>query len=51
MDLWFIFTVSLCVGECEAMGAVDGVGVVTLIIAALLVSLDILISCFNALRC
>ncbi len=37
-------------GDCDAVGAKGTVGVVTLIIAALVVSLKILRSCSNAWR-
>ncbi len=45
-----IFTVSLCISECVAMGVVGAAVVVTLIIASLVVSLKILFSCSNAWR-
>ncbi len=47
----FIFIVSLCVGECGDVGAVGAVGVVTHIVAASVVSLQILLSCSNVWRC
>ncbi len=41
---------SLSVGECDGVGAVGAVEAFTLVIASLVVSLDILLSCSNSWR-
>ncbi len=41
----------LCLGECDVVGVMSAVGVITLLIAASVVTLKILLSSFSDWRC
>lgn len=51
MNLWCHFNLSYCVGECDLVGIVNAVGVVTLIIPELIVFLKVLLNYSSAWRC